>query len=226
MYNIMRHFRIILFSLLLGLLLLSASCGRKCIPDPIVTVMIPQEILDYVDFKAGSYWLFEDSVSGQIDSSVVVSSKHIMEDVGSMNSCGKYAITRRYENIQILMERYDPSGNLRSAWSVEFNNGPKKQDHSLDNIYIIDNNNSFTIGYPFDKIYQSWGPSTITEFKIDSINIKGTIFKGILNTHIIPDGLDAFTDILYAKKIGSIQREFTNHGTRIGKTQLIRYRIL
>jgi hypothetical protein len=52
-----------------SLLLLSASCEREK-PDP-PTYYIPEEYKLYTEFHPGSYWIYEDSISGAIDSVVV-----------------------------------------------------------------------------------------------------------------------------------------------------------
>jgi len=53
-----------LFILIISILCIASDCGRDNIP----TYYMPQEFKDYVDFPVGSYWIYEDSVSGAVDS--------------------------------------------------------------------------------------------------------------------------------------------------------------
>jgi hypothetical protein len=89
----------IILSLLLSISLLSFQCKKHCDPVTPEIVMIPQEILDYVDFNIGSYWITKDSVSGRIDSVVVIGRKHIMEDQKQINECGDLLLTKQFENV-------------------------------------------------------------------------------------------------------------------------------
>jgi hypothetical protein len=58
---------------LLSLLMLVFSCREK--PDP-PTYYIPDAYKSYIAFQLGSYWVYEDSVSGALDSVVVDQYKH------------------------------------------------------------------------------------------------------------------------------------------------------
>ncbi len=51
-----------LFILMISILFLASNCKKK------PTYYMPQEFKDYVDFPVGSYWVYEDSVSGIKDS--------------------------------------------------------------------------------------------------------------------------------------------------------------
>jgi hypothetical protein len=53
---------------LLSLLMLVFSCREK--PDP-PTYLFPSEFLPYIVFQNGSYWVYEDSATGALDSVVV-----------------------------------------------------------------------------------------------------------------------------------------------------------
>ena len=41
---------------------------------------MPQEFKDYVDFPVGSYWVYEDSISGNIDSIYLIDYKTYIFD--------------------------------------------------------------------------------------------------------------------------------------------------
>ena len=213
---------------LLPCILLSLQCKRPdCSKDVPITLMIPQEILDYVDFKAGSYWVFQDSATGRIDSEVVLSSKHTMENVDAYNKCQEIATMRRFENIEINFRRYDSLGTLTGGWLREFDNGPKYRNRSLDKFFVINNGgNSFVIGYPFDEIYGE-NSYEIHESKLDSILLNGKMYYNVIE---VLELFQAKTDFViysyFAKNIGLIQRGTKGlHQNDYSKSDLIRFQI-
>ena len=54
--------------------LLSARC-RHCDPVVPVTLPFPDALKPYVDFGVGSYWVYEDSATGKLDSVILVDKK-------------------------------------------------------------------------------------------------------------------------------------------------------
>ena len=192
---------------ILPIVLLSLQCKRPdCSKDVPLEIMIPQEVLDYVDFKAGSYWIYQDSATGRIDSEVVLSSKHTMENIDAYNNCQEIATMRRFENIEINFRRYDSLGTLTGGWLREFDNGPKYRNRSLDKFFVINNGgNSFVIGYPFD----------------------GKMYYNVIE---ILELFQAKTDFViyryFAKNIGLIQRGTKGlHQNDFSKSDLIRFQI-
>jgi hypothetical protein len=63
---------------LLGVLTLVFSCREK--PDP-PTYYIPDAYKSYIAFQPGTYWVYEDSVSGVLDSVVVVNFYHSLSEI-------------------------------------------------------------------------------------------------------------------------------------------------
>lgn len=213
--------------LLSCIVLLSARCKRRdCSKDIVPKVMIPQEVLDYVDFKAGTYWVYQDSATGRIDSEVVLSSQHYFQDVQTLNDCGDVATTRQYENIKMIIQRYDSAGNKKESWIREFDNVNKMRDHRQDDMFIIDNYASFLIGYPFNLKYYVQGYEC-SESILDSFAVDGKVHYNVLKVLQVftTDPSNYFYDIL-SKKTGNIysRNVRSNHPDDIVK--LIRYKIM
>ena len=215
----------LLFIRLLCILFFSARCRKHdCSNDKPRQVLIPQEVLDFVDFKAGTYWIYQDSATGRIDSEVVVNSRHYIEDVTGFNDCGSIATMRQYENIEMIIERYDSLGNKKDSWVREFNNEAKINNPKEDNIFYINNYNSFEIGYPYNISYYNQG-YLITETLSDSLILNGMKFYNILKW-VGQSGTD-YINYAMAKKIGKLYVGTT--GTTPNKFQkniLIRYKIM
>lgn len=211
----MSNVKLLLFLPVAAFVLVMARCKRHdCSKDIIPKVMIPQEVLDYVDFKAGTYWVYQDSATGRIDSEVVVSSRHYMQDVVTTNDCGAVAPTRQYENIEMIIQRYDSAGNKKESWIREFDNVNKMRDNRQDNMFIIDNYGSFEIGYPFNIPYYLGG-DVIYQYKIDSVKINGIYRFDALKVESIFNypPPDEHRIRILIKKLGEIE----GYGIRDGK---------
>jgi hypothetical protein len=223
----MAQIRAILLSLVVSILLLSSKCRKHC--DPIIPekVMIPQEILDYIDFKVGTYWVFKDSVSGSLDSSIVISSKHIMEDDMTLNDCGDEVLARQYENVIIKANKYDSLGNFIIDWEMSFNNSRKTALGVPVTVFIINNYDNFKIAYPFDRIYHT-PVQTISEYKTDSITTNQLTYKELLNVKRIIDNdpNHAFDVGTWAKKIGLVHYVYFANSKQVEQSYLIRYKII
>lgn len=206
--------------------LLSLQCKRPdCSKDVPLETMIPQEVLDYVDFKAGSYWVYQDSVTGEIDSEVVISSKHLMENVSTTNNCGEVAISYRFENINMLINRYDSAGTLKGSFIREFNNSAKKSNANQINVFIIDNNNSFLIGYPFSLKYFE-GEYECTETLLDTLKLDNKEYiKALKLSKIFATAPSNYILFYFANQIGVIKKTSVIFGKTDRVFKLIRYKI-
>jgi hypothetical protein len=219
----------ILMSLLIGFVLLSSHCRKNCKPPVIDKILIPREILDYVEVKPGSYWVYRDSVTGKIDSSIVMSSEHTFDGgITTTDDCGNSYNTGRYENYIIKANKFDSLGNFITDWEMYFANGPKMYGNAPLDEYIIENNDDFKIGYPFDRIFNYRDLYTINEYKTDSIRTGGITFYNILNVKRVvkSSGGDIYDIISWAKNIGIVSYIFVNKSSQQVKNNLIRYRIL
>ncbi len=220
------NFSFILF--LMSFVFMSGGCRRHdCSKDKPIQILLPQEVLDYVDFKAGTYWIYQDIATGRIDSEVVLSSKHTMENVSATNLCGDIAITSQYENIEMIIQRYDSLGNKKESWLREFDNSFKKYHHNQDSIFVIDNSNYFTIGYPFTMNFYD-GSYDITEYMFDSIIVFGTNYKNVLTVKHTFNSPPPITEdyAFFVRKIGIISFRTYNSGKDNQIRNLIRYKIL
>jgi hypothetical protein len=190
-------------------------------------IMIPSEILDYVDFKTGTYWIVQDSASGEIDSTVVIGSKHIMEGIADYNECNEEIYYTKYENIVISMVKYNINGTYIDSWDFTFANEPKMHGNSLKDEFEITYGGVFKIAYPFNRVYH-FGGYTITEAKIDSIVTPAGIYEQIVNVNGVldtPPNSEQYVSS-WAKGIGSVQSVYYSHSVRKFKSDLIRFKIM
>ncbi len=67
-----------LFVLIISFLCLASDCGRYNRP----TYYMPQDFKDYVMYPVGSYWVYEDSISGETDSIVLTEQETFIEEPG------------------------------------------------------------------------------------------------------------------------------------------------
>ncbi len=67
---------IVLFAIAIAICFICGNCEKPGGP----TYYIPQELKDYVMFPKGSYWIFEDSLSGAIDSIYLIDYKTYIEE--------------------------------------------------------------------------------------------------------------------------------------------------
>jgi hypothetical protein len=221
----MAQLKAILICLLISVMLLSSRCRKKCEPVTPEKILIPQEILDYVDFKKGTYWIFKDSITGDIDSSIVISSEHIFEDVKTLNDCDDLVLSKQFENVIIIADKFDTTGKLIVQFEMSFSNGPKMHGNAPIDEFIIDNYDNFKIAYPFNKTYNT-DVQTINEFKVDSIVINGITFKQILDVkrEVVghPNEYDVYS---WAKNIGLVQYASFVNNKQTRHSYIIKYDI-
>ena len=74
---------------LLSIVLLQSCCKKnEPAPDPYHNYKMPHEMLDYSYFKPGTYWVYQDSVSGAIDSVWVYDCIYTVDTLPKDNSLG------------------------------------------------------------------------------------------------------------------------------------------
>jgi hypothetical protein len=187
--------------------------------------MIPQEALDYIDFRGGSYWIFRDSVSGALDSNVVTSSRHIMEGNSRTNDCGDIVYDTRFENIKNIVTRFDSLKNIKLQWEVSFINDYKMNGSGPLDEFTVAPFGDIEFGYPFDRTFHD-GPYSITEFKSDSLIVNGTTFYNILYFKAINTlNVNDYIFNAYSKGIGLIQATSYTGIKRYSNYYVIRYKI-
>jgi hypothetical protein len=90
--------RTTLFILTILITLLCPSCERNQLPpSPYHNWPIPQEALDYGYFKVGTYWVYEDSASHNLDSIYVSTSYSSNIIIPEANNGGYYGLYGEFE---------------------------------------------------------------------------------------------------------------------------------
>ena len=210
-----------------GALIFSLGCNKRCRNKVIVEqILIPQEILNYVDFNVGTYWIYQDSSSGRLDSAVVVSNRHFMENDSTINDCGEKILIRQFENIEVGYLHFDLlSGYSSSLYIQTFNNSLKRSNSSYNGIFVINDMDWFELAYPFNNY--SNGAYNIYESKTDSLLVLGKTYKEILvvKRKYTQGAPNYFANTYYGSKIGKLTvREYS---TPLGNNvnNLVRYKI-
>ncbi len=207
--------------------LLYNSCKKE--PKSCVGfVPYPQMVKDYLLFKDSSYWIYQDSASGVIDSFWV--SNNV-----STNKDWPYKITGTkntpcYENFgyrlnNMLNEKYE---DIIFQSIAKSNDKIEKYGHRFEVIFRLTKNNNyieeeyrFNIkGYDSFSKYNSFGIGIIGKRK--SMEIKNIEFNDILFVEYNPSNSNDWVKrIYYSKNIGCIKFEDEN-----GKVwDLIRYNV-
>ncbi|NVO03653.1 MAG: hypothetical protein HXX09_13235 [Bacteroidetes bacterium] len=86
--------KLFLFTALIFFLLSAVGCKEKEKP----TFNMPQEFKDYVIFPIGSYWIYQDSISGAIDSTNLQSRTSTMLDDNNFPYICEYIIEQVYHS--------------------------------------------------------------------------------------------------------------------------------
>ncbi|MCX6351158.1 MAG: hypothetical protein NTX03_04765 [Bacteroidetes bacterium] len=179
------------------------------------TYYIDKTFAKYVDFPVGSWWVYKDTISGQIDSvKMILNSKSIAK------------ASHPFENYEILATQYIIFNNfnrdtiLSNSHANRFNPTAFFYNESILKYAIMD----FTrLYYPFTIGNGSGiqGGPTIT--KIDSsLSIGGTNYRNVV-TFVYDASFkgNSLESIKYAEGVGVIYRKFFNGKTSI----LINYKI-
>jgi len=147
---------------MISILFLASNCKKK------PTYYMPQEFKDYVDFPVGSYWVYEDSISGNIDSIYLIDYKTYIFDPQHTCYCyyeileqNFYSSYNNHLRAQSWLDMDDPSYyeysgygyfTMRKNWNVEYiinYDSLKILDEWFKNVYCI-----YT--YAKNKIYYYW----------------------------------------------------------------------
>lgn len=198
----------------------SSSCrkvNKPTICTPENTVRIPEDAVNRFFFKDSSYWIYQDSASGLIDSVWVYGFNY-----GSGN-----------------LEKIDPSskGKCFEAFTVKFNSKFRKYDMHVACVGsasgTLYENEGFRINYMEDGLskdgfnmkgykYLMWDIDDGDVHIIDSSSYNGTLYKNILvNSNKGVLGNYYFLESFYIPKIGLIRYRLTNNSV----WNIIRYNI-
>ncbi|MDI6832759.1 MAG: hypothetical protein QMD02_02790 [Bacteroidales bacterium] len=154
--------KFLLFILIISILFLASGCKKK------PTYYMLQEFKDYVMYPVGSYWVYEDSISGNIDSINLIDYKIYIFDPEHTCYCNYekleqnfYSSYNNHLHAQSWLDMDDPSFyeysgygyfTMRKTWNVEYiikYDSLKILDEWYKNVYCI-----YT--YAKNKIYYYW----------------------------------------------------------------------
>jgi len=172
-----RAYRIFLAVMLLGV----SACDKPCAPLEIVE--IKQEMKDWTAFKPGSYWIYQDSISGAFDSISVYDFEYkVFETYPDKGECP--ALRQRQMNINFGYDssylNYEFIGDY-----IELQNGSivgevrfrSKRHKALMSPYLL-----FPIEVNASKTYGSKSHYT-TESIIPFLRVRGQNYTDVVCTH-------------------------------------------
>ena len=150
-----------LLILIISILFLASSCKKK------PTYYMPQEFKDYVDFPVGSYWVYEDSVSGIKDSIYLYGRNLTIYELNNFYcNCEKleqnfYSSYNNHLRAQSWLISDDPSFYVYRGYGYYTmrKNGNVEYIINYDSLKIIDEwyKNVYCIyNYANDKTYYYW----------------------------------------------------------------------
>ena len=160
---------------IISILCIASNCKKE-----LPTYYMPQEFKDYVDFPVGSYWIYEDSITGAIDSVCLIERE--FEIVRNSNSDYK---------AEYLVQKFNNGGTIQ-AFAIETN--PIEYE-------LIGVHNHVDYNFFYKKNLKP-GMTSRTGLKyancLDSINIKNNTFYQV-KKFIYNETIN-----YWAKKVGCI----------------------
>lgn len=221
--------RLFLLIPLASLVLLSARC-RHCEPTAPVTLPFPEALKPYVDFGVGSYWIYEDSATGRLDSVVLINKVWGWDEASGLNKCKELEIGKRVESLQITYNVYQ-NGVFQWSYKIQTSNGNKLQTSINDSFTELDDENSFYIlSFPLiRKTFFHVSSYNITQDFVDTLAIDGKTFRNLLHVHSSnSSGVKNFIyDEYYKDKIGKVlELELDTFHNKSRRRELVNYKII
>jgi hypothetical protein len=198
----------------ISLLCIFSACNKNC--PYIETVEIQQEMKDWTEFLPGSYWVYQDSISGKFDTiSIYAIQAKVLDTTPKDSRCP----TRKQRE---LLMNY-PEDSIPNPSNYEFygiyedkNQDSltgemtfrKKAERTLSSTYML-----FPIEIGANKRYGSGSWFTIEDI-IPSMNMADTTFDNVVCTHdnfSYPANGEA--RFYHVKNIGVIKKVFYKQGT-------------
>jgi len=106
----------ILFLILAIICCIAADCGKD---NDKPTYYMPQDFKDYVMYPVGSYWVYEDSISGETDSIVLTKQETFIEKPGHV--WGFYWENLRHEFYSSYYTQFSGGGGIYSEYPLVYN---------------------------------------------------------------------------------------------------------
>lgn len=210
-----------------ALVLLSARC-RHCDPVAPVTLPFPDELKPYVDFGIGSYWVYEDSATGRLDSTVLTNKVWGWDYDYAKNGCDQIYVRKKVETLDLNYSFFQ-DGVYKNSYS-EHRLYTLGWDTYDGNSLLVDDDDWFVIGYPLDGSRFYDNGYDISQTILDTVSVKGNIYSHPLKITSVPSsGMKYFLyNKYYKENIGCLK--FTGLDTINPKDNynlsLIRYKIL
>lgn len=194
--------RIILLSACIWLL--AYSCRKKDNTDSAVVYPINSYVKNYYDFQQGSYWIYKDSLTGDIDSFAGVS----------------YLLDTKKQEIHVLINEFhnDTTGILVSIWALTLIQDQAFLNYKIDAVNEVD----YMLCYP---LFQAI-PLSFSEICHDSVYTEAQF----LTPYVVNgNSYDSVYTMFYAHHIDSCydysenDRLFTAKGIGFVKMNLSNY---
>jgi hypothetical protein len=180
---------------LFGLISLQASC-QKSEPKPLI--LNDPDFLSYWFFPAGSYWIYEDSLNGSLDTFLI-------------ETANVWEINNRYGDNRLQHHGLSVKYRDRISYQVAKPFAFSTKDVGL---YTLDESsvNYFTFRFYYDKNGSNWfSGNTIMLYSnyLDSIEMKSKKYFNVIRIDAESQiTTDSLVKEYYAKNIGVIKQVF------------------
>ncbi|MBX2986199.1 MAG: hypothetical protein KF882_09575 [Bacteroidia bacterium] len=219
---------ILLISIAILATISSCKKDKKC-PD-ISTILIEQEMKDWIVFQPGSYWIYIDSITGSYDSVYVTSTYYdtlnILHSDLFRNSDSK-CIIQSHQEIDIEYEtssgiKYAVGGSYGFGSGVSNNVNPVNGSSSIVNLNHSGGDGGYS-HYMYFPVLQGTVGFVFGEIKHDTIyenyTVLGNTYIDVLRVSDRDNGaLNAITKFYHAKHIGVIRKEIYEWKSRHDKS--------
>ena len=217
--------------LAIALLTLSLSCCRRDDDQPMQhhTLLLPQEVKDYLLFKPGTYWVYQNNKTQELDSVYVVSVDtaiyNTIDEENNISLDYEYFHLRTYSNYEQYYTNYFmwvpfATNAIKSTYRHTIKRDRTKPgDFVGETFFFVSSNEIGNIGYQNGS-----GGTLILLDKKDTL-LNSNPFSDV---YIYENNIDVsenhnHTKYYIAKNFGIIKKEFVNKGEA---WELIRYNIV
>jgi len=200
---------------LYGFALLSA-CSWSCI-NPVYpakpTLYLTKEFKDFTDFKAGSYWIYEESKNSANQDSIAVifHNQLISPSIDGEDGPGPFEEFTDTLSSSIDGKFMANADGMENDYHVQYTNWP-----NYETTY-------FTL-YNGVLQFDDWGNMTLTDSS-ENLNVAGKQYQSVKEFTVNPQGgynvVSPITHIYWARNVGVVEK--TISGTT---WQLIRYHVI
>jgi len=214
--------------LAIALLTLSLSCCKRDddAPSEPITLLAPQEVKDYVLFQPGTYWVYENSITQELDSVYVYET---LNEITRFEGDGQIVdfeqiIVNTFSEFEQYNHKYKLDAPVLEA--LQFYNPRIKRVKTKPGDYVGE---TIVLFHPYnvgDKRYPlgTNGYVELIDFKL-SFELGGNIYQEVLIYKNVEDASEGYKNVNYyfAKHIGLIKREIIDNTE---SWELIRYNIV